>query len=285
MSAPVITGPCWVEDLDEATYHADPCPEPSLSSSMAKTLVANETGPATLHARMAAPPIRKQEFDLGSAVHETVLGRGPGIVEVDADNYRTKTAQQARDEAWAAGLTPVTRGEAAKVRAMSAVLLDHPWAADIVTRGRALPELSMFTIDERTGRWQRGRLDLLIDRHLIVDLKTASITLTSRSWMRQAANLLYHLQAAAYLDQAISLDLVDEDARFCWIAQQTSPPWTVLPCYVSAADLDRGRRLVRHALDLWDRCLATDEWPDGHAQPIESNLPHWADPDTDDTEE
>lgn len=45
-----------VHDLDESTYHADPCAAPSLSSSIAKVLLFK----SPLHARYCHPKLNPQ---------------------------------------------------------------------------------------------------------------------------------------------------------------------------------------------------------------------------------
>lgn len=71
-----ISKPCALDDLPEDVYHADPCVEPSLSSTMAKTLLSGETGPARLRQITDEGFGHKAVFDLGSAAREQILNRG-----------------------------------------------------------------------------------------------------------------------------------------------------------------------------------------------------------------
>lgn len=61
--------------VPEAEYHADPCPEPSLSSTIAKTLLAS----SPLHAAVRHPRLARQQqkvereaFDRGKVAHAPV---------------------------------------------------------------------------------------------------------------------------------------------------------------------------------------------------------------------
>lgn len=270
-----ITKPCAVPDMPEAEYHADPCAEPSLSSTMAKTIVSGVAGPARLREIMSHGQEHKAVFDFGSAAHEKVLGRGAGVEVLDFPAWTTKASREARQAVWGAGGTPVLARDAAQVDAMAEAILSNPVAGELFTRGAGSPELSMFTIDEVTGRWQRGRLDFLADRHTIVDFKTTGQSAERSQWIKHSWDYGYHLQAAAYLDQAISLDLVDEDAIFLHVVQETKPPFVLGIYQVSADQLTEGRRLMRRALDLWDRCLTLDEWPAIPAVIQLSQLPDW----------
>src|SRR5690554_6023040 len=95
-----------IYDMPEVEYHA----HPALSSTGAKKILE-------LPARYWYEHLREPEegetvvhnpaFDFGSAVHAKVLGVGWGVKELDYDNYRTKAAQTARDEAKAEGLIPM----------------------------------------------------------------------------------------------------------------------------------------------------------------------------------
>ena len=98
--------------LSRETYHGSSTIEPSLSSSGAVTLV--QECPAVFWASSPLNPDfvpeQKLEFDIGSAAHLIILEPakwGSQVVEIDADNYKTKAAQEARDAGYAAGKTPL----------------------------------------------------------------------------------------------------------------------------------------------------------------------------------
>ena len=64
-----ITAP-GIYEMPADIYHADPCPEPSLSSTGARTL-ANGTPATYWHERQN--PKQKRVFDIGTAGHLMVL--------------------------------------------------------------------------------------------------------------------------------------------------------------------------------------------------------------------
>lgn len=271
----IIDKPCAVKDMPEDEYHADPCAEPSLSSTMAKTIISGEAGPARLREIMSHGQEHKAVFDFGSAAHEKILGRGAGVEVLDFPAWTTKAAREARQSAWDAGRTPLLAKDAAQVDAMAGAILAHPVAGELFTRGVGTPEYSMFTVDELTGRWQRGRLDFLADRHTIVDFKTTGKSVERSAWIKHSFDFGYHVQAADYLDMATRLQLVDEGADFLHVVQETRPPYLVAVWQVSEDQLTEGRRRMRQALDLWDQCLATDTWP-GIPPTIQlAQLPAW----------
>ena len=119
----IVTEP-GVYTMDEADYHADPVPGGSLSCSGAKKLLAS---PARFAYDREHPPAPTRAMEMGSAVHahELVLGTGAQIVVIDADNYRTKAAQEAAAAAREAGAVPLLTAEHDQVQAMAAALRDH----------------------------------------------------------------------------------------------------------------------------------------------------------------
>ncbi|MEB0161086.1 hypothetical protein, partial [Pseudomonas sp. AH2 (2023)] len=81
-------------------YHADPCPQPSLSASSGKVLI-NRSPRAFqwMHPRLrpAHLPLPEDKWSdqavFGTVVHKLVLGRGKDVVEVDADAWRTNASK------------------------------------------------------------------------------------------------------------------------------------------------------------------------------------------------
>ena len=272
----IIDSPCAVDGLPEDVYHADPCVEPSLSSTMAKTLLAGEAGPARLKQIMDEGFGHKSAFVFGSAAHEQILNRGIKPEFLDADSWRSKAAREWRDEVYERGGVPLLAKDKATVEAMAEQILAHPFAGDVFTTGAGCPEYSMFTIDKATGRWQRGRLDFLASRELIIDYKTTGQSCELADWVKHSYSFGYRFQAAQYLAQATELDLVDADAVFVHVVQETKPPYLVACYQVSPEELEAGRKGIRQALDIWDRCLTTGDWPGVPKIVRESYLPAWA---------
>ena len=94
-------------------YHADPAPEPSLSSSIAKLLIDRSPEHAFhAHPRLSGPkeesdPTRPKE--IGTAAHKLLLDQGRDLVVVEAEAWTTKDAKVARAAAYAAGDCPILR--------------------------------------------------------------------------------------------------------------------------------------------------------------------------------
>ena len=99
-----------VYDIPPERYHQDPVIEPSLSNSIAKVLLnKSPLHAAAQHPRLAVDPIttHKEIFDLGKAAHTLLLGKGEPFEIIDADNWQTKAAKSAREQARREGKTPI----------------------------------------------------------------------------------------------------------------------------------------------------------------------------------
>lgn len=269
-----ITIPCWLPDLDEDVYHGDPCPDPSLSSSIAKALL-EPGGPARVReVHMNGRPAKKA-WEFGHAAHERILGRGRPLIAVGGNRNANKVKEEIAT--WEAeGHQVVKPAELAAVDAMAEQILKQPLAGDLFTQGAGQPEVSMFGVDNQTGRWMRGRLDFLLDRDLIVDYKTVAGAADVASWEKQSWKYGYHVQAAHYLGLARQLDLVNPGARFLFVAQEKTAPYL---CGVYELDQDllvEGADRVRSALNIWDRCLELNEWPGLPAGIQTITKPAWA---------
>jgi ornithine carbamoyltransferase len=102
-------------DFDGTAYFADPCPEPSLSQSIAKILIEQSPLHAKMaHPRLAPPPEGDEETEkynkaqaIGNAAHSLMIGRGKKLAVIEADSFRTKIATADRDAAIERGLEPI----------------------------------------------------------------------------------------------------------------------------------------------------------------------------------
>ena len=261
-------------DMAEADYHA----HPALSSSGARKLL-----PPSCPARFRYERDHGQEprkvFDIGHAAHALVLGAGAPVRCIEALDWRTNAAKQARDEAREQGKTPLLRADYEKVRAMADALgagLDAFGLRDLFTNGR--PEVSAFWTDERHGVERRSRFDWLPNTDggqlSIVDYKTTASAETG-AIQRAIASYGYHQQAAWYIDTARALGIA-EDVRLLFVFQEKTAPYLVNVVTLDDLALTVGRSLNDEALQVFAECTATDTWP-GYATEIETlPLPLWA---------
>lgn len=269
----VVDQPCVIGGMPTDLYHADPIDGGSLSSTGARMLLPPGC-PAKYrwYTDHGQPP--KREFDIGHAAHSLVLGIGDPIVPVDAADWRTKAAKEAREEAHDNGEVPLLAAEYEQVQAMAAVLRDHPWVGRLLDPDHGVAEQSLFWRNGIFGVWQRARLDWLTGRY-VVDYKT--VRSAEPAAVGRAMNEYgLHQQGHWYLSGARALGMVGDDAQFLLVAQEKAPPYVVTvaqpDAYAMRAAADRNAK----ALDVYAACQESGVWPGYADDVVPLPLPGWA---------
>jgi hypothetical protein len=230
-----------VFELPADAYHRDPCERPSLSASIANVLCTR----SPWHAWHAHPklnpdwqPVEEQKFDLGTVAHALLLEGEAAIEAVDAADWRTAAAKDARDAARAAGKTPLLVSQLAEVEAMVAAAWQQLEAHNVeptpFTGG--LPEQTV--IWEERGVTCRARIDWLHDGNVAIsDYKTTGRSANPEAYARALFNVGGDVQAAFYVRGIEQTTGVTPDFR--WVVQETYPPY--------ALSAGAGRARARHA--------------------------------------
>lgn len=261
------------DGINEVDYHAD---RGSLSVSGAKLLLGKS--PAHFKWQRDNGQPHKAAFDFGHAAHALVLGVGAPLAVVDAEDWRTKAAQQQRKEAYEQGHTPLLRAEHETVVAMAAAIKAHPLASALFDPAHGKAEQSGYFADEPTGVTRRFRLDWLPNtdggRLIVPDFKT-TIDASPKAISKSLTDFGYASQARWYLDGINALGIA-EHAAFLLVFIEKTPPHVVTVAEPDAEALAWGAERNRRALDLYARCVETGEWP-GYSDDVELvSLPRWA---------
>lgn len=271
-----VTEPGVVLGIPHEVYLADPVRGGSLSHSGAKTIV-NKT-PALFHYEREHGRPDKRTFDFGNAAHMVLLGVGPTITAVDADNWLTKAAKQQRDEIRAEGGVPILAAEMAVVVEMADAIRRHPIASKLLEPGSGEPEASAFAQDPDTGVWLRCRYDWLRQpgesgRLLLVDFKTAN-SADEESFSKAAASYGYAIQDAFYSKIARLLGLAD-DVAFLFVVIEKTPPYLVNVIQLDVTARAIGALLTCRAIDTYRACTESGEWPGYPPEVNLVSLPPW----------
>lgn len=270
----MITEPGVIADMDEATYHADPVPGGSLSSTGARRILDS---PARFRWELEHR-VEKRVYDVGHAVHARVLGVGSPVVTypdehlTPSGNPSTKAATVAWvDEQRAAGLVPIARADADRIDAMAEAVLAHRGARLLLERP-GMSEASVFATDPDTGVSVRARFDRLTEDYA-VDLKTTSGSASQIGFARESARHGYPIQETHYLD---TLE---------WATGQRPPMRFVVvekvePHLVAVHEFDEvtrlvGRELAAKARRIYAECTATDTWPGYGDDVLITQVPGW----------
>ena len=268
--------------IPAAQYHADPCPEPSLSCSLAKILCFS----SALHAHHAHPrlnpsaePEHGDHFDLGTAAHALLLEGRDSMAVIDAPDWRTKAAKDQRDAARDAGLTLLLAHVAQDVVAMVGALRDH---LHLHTDGGALmftdgqPEQTLIWCEDDV--WCRARLDWLrSDFAAIDDYKTTSASANPEAWARTMFAAGHDLQAAWYLRglRAVTGARLDDLSAFRFAVQETSAPYAVSVIALNHDAMFLAEKKCEYALEQFREALASGDWRGYPRRTAYATLPAW----------
>lgn len=263
--------------MDAETYFADPCEQPSLTSTIARILI-NES---PLHAWTAHPKLNdahaNQEashFDIGTAAHSLLLEGEAKVAIVDAKDWRTKDAQEARDAAYAAGRQPLLAHQWADVKRMvqsareqlSTIVAQPPLFAD--------GQCERVLVWSEHGVTCRARLDWLRDDFAAIDdYKTTSRSANPASFSRSLFNIGYDVQAAFYLRGLEAL--TGAVAQWRWVVQETSPPYALSVVSLTPAALDLAQAKVDFAIAKWRECVDAGTWDGYPTEVCYAELPGW----------
>ena len=244
-------------------YIRDPAPEPSLSASVA--LLTRSARHAWLaHPRLnpAWTPTATEQTEIGTLAHALLLEQDESrVVVVEADDWRTKAAKLARDEARAEGNLPVLAHKLSAVRAMVSAAHEAIAASELAEMFFRTGRVEQTLLWQDGGAWCRCRPDLIsTDRRVFVDYKTTGGNAEPDSWARgMMLQMGYDVQAAFGLRAARVLHGVEAD--FVFVVQETEPPYAVSFVGLAPAFQEFAEQKRRHALTLWRHCRERDEWP------------------------
>lgn len=267
--------------IPEDAYHEDPCPAPSLSSTLGRLML--DATPK--HVWYAHPKLNPEwqpkppsaRLNLGSAAHKLLLGEGAELAVLDYANYLTKAAKADRDAALDAGETPILREQYERAQDMVGAARSQLEAAGFKDLAWGQGEREVTVATEEGGVWLRAMLDWWgRDRTLVADYKTYDGYATPDAFGRHVSNFGYDFQDSFY--QRVVAHALPELAgrlRFVFIVQEINPPYPLAIFEISEADRSVATRKVRAAVRAWESCLQRGAWP---AHPLTVQrlcLPEW----------
>jgi len=257
-----------------AEYLADPCETPSLTASIANTLLTRSPAHARMqHPRLFAGFEREDDsrFELGSAAHALLLEDDGGAIEfIAANDWRTNAAKDARNAARAAGKLPVLsryEGVLTQMVKVAREAIERSEFIGIWSQGK--PEQTM--VWQEDGVWLRARPDFMrADRTVIIDYKTSD-SAEPEFFIRQIGRMGYDVSAAFYVRGVDALPPTNDGATqdhngqaypaYVWLAQEIEPPFACSLVTLGKAYLEIADEKVDRAIALWRMCLASDKWP------------------------
>lgn len=286
-----ITAPGIYLDIPERVYHADPLPSPSLSASIANVLIDQSPGHAWYaHPRLNAARTIEQSTkaqNLGVALHKLILGKGRPLKIINADDYRTNAAKDARDKAIANDETPLLNKEleAAEEIAQTALRrLARTPVASLLGADNGDAEVTLAW-REHNGVWCRSRVDWLphIARrggHItVLDLKTTAQSAKADDWQRTMFDMGGDVQSEFYKRGLRALIPGVRSVEFVFVVIEQTPPYAVEVCKSSGETAADAQESVALAIKAWGDCLARgvneEAWPMYGDQIVQIDPPAW----------
>lgn len=268
-------------DVNERAYHADPCPEPSLSASLGKVLMRRSPRAAQwTHPRLRPahlPPIEESWSDqavFGTVVHKLVLGRGKDVVEVDAADWRTSASKTERADITVAGKVAILKHRLADAKIIAGELAPHVERLNPV--GTEVVLIWQDRATDGTLVWCRAMLDILTADPMIADLKITGAELTDDFVGRQVGGMGYDFSMAWYR-RGLAAVKPETAGRIQTqlIFGERNEPYDVFRLPLTEGNLHVADRQCQAAIDRFAACLAADHWPGIAPTPRSIEIPDW----------
>lgn len=266
-----------IYDLTAAEYLADPCAQPSLSRSIAQKLVDQSPAHAWQHhPRYGDRPEADDDdgtMDVGSAAHAAFLLGEDLIAEFSFSSWRSDAARARRSAARLVGKIPLLSEKAATVRAVVEALYRFRQRTGAFTHGKA----------EQTVIWREGETycrckpDWLPDDPVapLWDLKVTAGIASPATWKFRAAEVAADLQAVMYPRGVAAVrNRQPRGMKFCVVEE--APPHGIRVFYYSGEALELAQAKYDRALELWQQCQASGQWPNYDDEEMALDASHGA---------
>lgn len=270
-----------IYDIPHDAYHADPCPEPSLSAGAGKMLVTHSPMHVKArHPKLCREPLteHKDAFDFGRAVHSAVLYQNERIEVWPGDDWRKKEAREFRDAARAVGAIPLLAEQWERVSRMAEAVRDQ--LAEHEARGAfvgGLPERTVVWRED--GVWCRCKPDWMPsdarEGMVVYDLKSTAASANPDNW---GSRTLWGMGAdfsAAFYTRGLRHVLGVHDIRYRFVVVENDEPHALSVVEIDPASLAVAERDVERAIELWRQCLSTGMWPGYTRRVAHVSMPAW----------
>lgn len=232
-----------------AEYHD----RPEWSYSQMKVILESGIDYAVAKKNGLLPAPESKAIDIGSLVHQYILGGDEQYVVSPYDNYRTKEAQDWKKEQIANGKIVLTETENAMIKQIVENIKNHPYSKDYIFGRGIQHEVEMDAV--LAGIPVRGKADALKigkgrDHITVLDLKTTAqfgqfkYRVFRNHYDLQCAT--YSVIAAATQGRNLQSDMDFVDYVFC--VAETVAPYRVQFMRVN-------QEFVNHGIDKLNACL------------------------------
>jgi len=281
----MIDAPGFYYDVPSSIYHADPCPIPSLSSGILRTIVGQSIEhAASQHSRIGG--VRRDStpaMGLGSVVHGLLAGDASELEKGPFENYKTGAAQLWKRETELAGKAPVLERDLVDARPIVQAIRDKAGLGITNDPFSAISKSEVTAVWREGNAWCRARYDrLAIDPYGYADIWDWKTTrdISDRGIAQSIAKMGYHIQAAFYLRGLLAIKpLYAGRVSFIFCFVETAPPYHVRRAVLSQTFLRIGHAKVNEGLSAWQHAQATNDFRAPFRDTLEVEAPAYLEDD------
>lgn len=249
---------------------------PYLSSGLCNTILTHSVRHAR-HDQQFPDTDGATASDTGTAIHDALLEGVDRIASIDAADWRTKAAKEARDAARAEGKIPMLSGDVSAIKSAVSAARDHVEASELAgIFDDGEPELTL--IWEENGVLCKARPDwLTADRQIMLHVKTTPASANPDTWIkRQLIGAGYDVAAAFYTRalHAACPSIKKTEAVFLVIEQDAPHGCSLIG--LSPMSNEIADRKVESAISAWVTAVKTDKWPCYTPRICYAEPPIWA---------
>lgn len=270
-----------VYKLTSEEYHKDPTVEPLLSRSVIKDLLFRSPAHAWFNHPRLNPHFKSDDgagkFDVGLVSHDLLLEGLDRCCIIDAEDWRTKVAKEAREITRLEGKIPLLKYQYEEALVMVKAAEEQIYACKElkVTNLKTDGDSELSYIWEEEGLWLKVRPDWISkDRTLIVDYKSTGASANPSDLARHIISMGYDIQNALYVRGVKAIEKTNP--AFIFIFQETDEPYLCSFVGLPPDFLAMANQKVDYGIFLWGNCLSKNEWPGYPNKVAWINTPPWA---------
>ena len=251
-----ITWPAGIMTISMPEYLA----LDALSSSACHTLLSRSPAHACYDREH---PHTSTMMDVGTVAHQVLLeGSEVNISVVEANDWRTKAAREAREIARLEHKTPILTSMMDEVRCMVEAAWHYIRRSDIAeVMKHGAPERTL--IWQEDDLWCKARPDWLThDWRTIIHYKTTGRSANPEAFASHMVDMGYDLAAAFYAQGLAAVSTVHAfDVKSVFLLQETEPPYACSLVGLSPGLMELGMLKAERAIKVWRQCLLSGDWP------------------------
>ncbi|BBF92674.1 PD-(D/E)XK nuclease-like domain-containing protein [Blastochloris tepida] len=269
-------------------YYEDPCPEPSLTQSIVKTLLSRSPAHAWIEHPRLNPKFERPDptqYDVGIVAHRLMIGLGRDIIILrEYENWMKSAAKEARAQAAKEGILAVLGKDFDRAERMvnaAKETIARAAVHDPALDGLFDPERGngeVVAVTNSGGVWRRGSLDWLSNDLLtIADYKTTGMSAAPHVMSKRIIDAGYDIQSPYYISL---LDELHREGvgrrRFIFVVQEDEPPFALTFIELCETAQTVGREKIETAKAIWCGCLKAGDWPAYPLHVQRPDYPAWA---------